>query len=30
MQPKLVKAFEIRATVGKPILIGQGDKAGRR
>lgn len=30
MQPKLIKAFEIRATVGKPILIGQGDKAGRR
>ena len=30
MQPKLVKAFEIRATVGKPTFIGQDGKAGRR
>ncbi len=30
MEPKLIKAFEIRATVDKPILIGQDDKAGRR
>lgn len=30
MKPKLTKAFEIRAKVGKPSLIGQGSKAGRR
>ena len=30
MEPKLVKAFEINATVGKPSFIGQDDKAGRR
>jgi hypothetical protein len=30
MEPKLVKAFEIRCTVGKPSFIGQDDKAGRR
>ncbi len=30
MEPKLVKAFEIRATVDKPTFIGQDDKAGRR
>ncbi|MDR1728649.1 MAG: DUF3237 family protein [Acidobacteriota bacterium] len=30
MEPKLVKAFEIRATVDKPVLIGQDDKSGRR
>ena len=30
MKPTLVKAFEIRATVDKPILIGQGDRVGRR
>ena len=30
MQPILVKAFEIRCEVAKPILIGQDDKAGRR
>ncbi len=30
MEPKLVKAFEIRATVGRPTFIGQDDKAGRR
>ena len=30
MEPKLVKAFEINATVGKPSFIGQDNKAGRR
>ena len=30
MEPKLVKAFEIRCKVGKPIFIGQDGKAGRR
>ena len=30
MAPKLVKAFEIRCKVGKPIFIGQDGKAGRR
>ena len=30
MEPKLVKAFEIRATVEKPIFIGQDGKTGRR
>ena len=30
MDPKLVKAFEIRCKVGKPIFIGQDGKAGRR
>ena len=30
MNPKLVKAFEIRATVGKPTFIGQDGKSGRR
>ena len=30
MEPKLVKAFEINATVGKPSFIGQDGKAGRR
>jgi hypothetical protein len=30
MEPKLVKAFEINATVGKPSFIGQDGRAGRR
>lgn len=30
MEPKLVKAFEIRCSVGKPSFIGQDDKSGRR
>ncbi len=30
MRPYLEKAFEIRATVGKPTFIGQDGKAGRR
>lgn len=30
MEPKLVKAFEIRCTVAKPSFIGQDDKSGRR
>ena len=30
MEPRLVKAFEINATVGKPSFIGQDGKAGRR
>lgn len=30
MQPELIKAFEIRATVDTPIFIGQDNKAGRR
>lgn len=30
MEPKLIKAFEIRCKVGKPIFIGQDGKAGRR
>ena len=30
MEPKLVKAFEIRCKVGKPIFIGQDGKAGHR
>lgn len=30
MEPKLVKAFEIKATVAKPSFIGQDGKAGRR
>lgn len=30
MEPKLVKAFEIRASVAAPTFIGQDGKAGRR
>lgn len=30
MEPKLVKAFEIRCSVAKPSFIGQDGKAGRR
>lgn len=30
MEPKLVKAFEIRARVGAPTFIGQDGKSGRR
>ena len=30
MEPKFVKAFEIKCTVGAPSFIGQDDKAGRR
>ncbi len=30
MEPKLVKAFEINAAVGKPSFIGQDGRAGRR
>lgn len=30
MEPKLIKAFDIRATVEKPIFIGQDSKNGRR
>ena len=30
MRPYLEKAFEVRATVGKPTFIGQDGKAGRR
>ena len=29
MEPKLVKAFEIRARVGAPTFIGQDGKSGR-
>ncbi|MBE6967953.1 MAG: DUF3237 family protein [Ruminococcaceae bacterium] len=30
MEPKLIKAFEIRARVGAPTFIGQDGKSGRR
>ena len=30
LEPKLVKAFVIKARVDKPVLIGQDDKVGRR